>query len=304
MAETTFTPARSCTLYYCLITILIQLTMNCCYAGPADAVQKPGSHHFERPVFNFMVPAAGAVRNSERLFFLSAVPGDSIKQSYTLDSQGGIIGMPDGNVYLIFSAHDRAEGGAFINEVLKRQQVKAGFFFTGDFLRSKRFSPLVKQLKREGHYIGSHSDKHLLYNDWVKRDSTLVTKDSFMRDLQRSLKTLRQRGIKPGKWFLPPYEWYNRETVRWAAEAGLTTINFTPGIVTNADYTWPELKNYRSSVEIFDQLKKYETEKGLGGKIILIHYGTDERRTDKFYYQLETIIKWIVSKGYTFGSFL
>ncbi|WP_300601205.1 glycoside hydrolase family 9 protein [Niabella sp.] len=214
------------------------------------------------------------------------------------DTEGAVTGMPGKTVYLIFSAHDKGEGGAYIQQVLKKQGVKASFFFTGDFLRNPEFRPLVVQLKNEGHYIASHSDKHLLYNDWKKRDSLLVTKEQFVADLNNAYQTLHEMGIPKGRWFLPPYEWYNKDIVAWAREQGLTVINFTPGTGTNADYTWPELPNYKSSAQLLAQLKKLESEKGLSGNFLLIHYGTDERRTDKFYHQLETIIRFLRARGY------
>lgn len=201
-------------------------------------------------------------------------------------------------MYLLFSAHDRGEGGPVINKVLRKNNVKASFFFTGDFIRDPQFRPLVLELKKDGQYIAAHSDKHLLYNDWDNRDSLLVTKDSFTTDINTVYKELEKLGIQKGQWFLPPYEWYNKQVVSWAKENGLTVINFTPGVGTNADYTWPELKNYRSSEALIEKLKQYEAKKGLGGQFILIHYGTDERRTDKFYDHLNTVISWIKSKGY------
>lgn len=198
----------------------------------------------------------------------------------------------------MFSAHDRGEGGPLINKILRKNNVKASFFFTGDFIRDPQFRPLVLQLKKDGHYIASHSDKHLLYNDWDKRDSLLVTKDSFTTDLNAVYKELAKLGIQKGQWLLPPYEWYNKQIVGWAKENGFTVINFTPGIGTNADYTWPQLKNYKSSKMLMDRLKQYEGENGLGGCFILIHYGTDEKRVDKFYDHLDAIIKWVRLKGY------
>jgi peptidoglycan/xylan/chitin deacetylase (PgdA/CDA1 family) len=38
---------------------------------------------------------------------------------------------------------------------------------------------------------------------------------------------------------------------------------------------------------------------GLNGFILLMHIGTDAARTDKFYYQLPELIRWLKSRGYT-----
>jgi len=48
---------------------------------------------------------------------------------------------------------------------------------------------------------------------------------------------------------------------------------------------------------------KFEEKKedGMNGFILLIHTGTDPRRTDKFYYQLDSLIKVLYGKGYSFA---
>src|SRR3546814_970846 len=68
-----------------------------------------------------------------------------------------------------------------------------------------------------GHYLGSHSDKHLLYCDWANRDSLLVTRAEFERDLADSYDALAAFGVnkEQARYFLPPYEWYNDTIASW-----------------------------------------------------------------------------------------
>ncbi len=83
----------------------------------------------------------------------------------------------------------------------------------------------------------------------------------------------------------------------------LKLINFTPGTRSTADYTYPEMgERYVSSDRIFQSILEYEKTdpNGLNGFILLIHIGTDPRRTDKFYAQLDRLIKGLKSKGYRF----
>jgi peptidoglycan/xylan/chitin deacetylase (PgdA/CDA1 family) len=103
---------------------------------------------------------------------------------------------------------------------------------------------------------------------------------------------------------MPPYEWYNRQIVDWSRQLGLEVINFTPGTGTNADYTTPEMENYKSSVKIYANLLQFEQQQsnGLNGAILLIHPGTAPERTDKFYRILEDVIRHFSSKGYQFKS--
>ena len=81
-------------------------------------------------------------------------------------------------------------------------------------------------------------------------------------------------------------------------------IDFTPGTKSNADYTWPELKNYQSSEAIYNSIINYEQSNpgGLNGFILLLHIGTDARRTDKFYLRLPQLIKYLHAKHYHFQT--
>jgi len=71
---------------------------------------------------------------------------------------------------LLFTGYSLAEGGEHIRQVLQQRGVKASFFFTGDFYRNPAFQTLIKNLKAAGHYLGAHSDAHLLYCCWENRD--------------------------------------------------------------------------------------------------------------------------------------
>lgn len=203
------------------------------------------------------------------------------------------------------TGHEFADGADFITTTLKEEKVKASFFFTGDFYRNKSFRSAIKKLKREGHYLGAHSDKHLLYCDWTKRDSLLVNKQEFIDDLMQNYAEMRKFGIKKGnaKFFLPPYEWYNDTISQWTSELGLQLINFTPGTRSTADYTTPDMKSYRSSNEIYQSIMDCEKKSpGLNGFILLVHFGTDPARTDKFYHRLPQLLKELKAKGYRFQT--
>jgi peptidoglycan/xylan/chitin deacetylase (PgdA/CDA1 family) len=210
-------------------------------------------------------------------------------------------------IHLVFTGHEFADGGDHILKVLRKHGVKASFFFTGDFYRTSRFSDLIATLKKEGHYLGAHSDKHLLYCTWEKRDSLLVTKDSFQRDLNMNYREMKKFHIDQAdaRYFLPPYEWYNDSISAWTKELGLTLVNFTPGTYSNADWTHPELGNqYLSSDTIYARILRYESTRpqGLNGFLLLTHIGTDPRREDKFYRRLDDLITTLLGRGYRFAS--
>lgn len=143
----------------------------------------------------------------------------------------------------------------------------------------------------------------MLYNDWSKRDSLLVTKEEFKKDLLKNYAEMKRYGVlkQQSKYFLPPYEWYNDSIANWTNELNLQLINYTPGTLSHADYTTPDMKNYRSSEAIWNSIVDYEKKNpsGLNGFILLLHIGTDPKRTDKFYLHLQELINWLKQKNYT-----
>lgn len=222
-------------------------------------------------------------------------------------SHGGIIRGDTTlkKIALVFTGDEFGDGGNYISKVLKEEKIHGSFFLTGNFYRNKSFKKMLKELKRNGNYLGSHSDRHLLYCDWEKRDSLLVTHEQFKSDLQNAYEELKRWGIEKNEthYFLPPYEWYNDSIAKWTNEMGLQLVNFTPGTRSNADYTYPELgKKYLSSDAILNSILTYEIKSanGLNGFILLIHIGTDTRRTDKFYKHLPALIKELKKRGYQF----
>ena len=203
---------------------------------------------------------------------------------------------------IVFTGDEFGEGGEFIHEALGRQKTKASFFLTGRFYRNPSFRKNIQQLINSGHYLGAHSDQHLLYCDWLKRDSLLVTREEFNKDLDANYKAMLAFGIdRPkAKYFLPPYEWYNDTIAGWTKAKGLQLVNYTAGTISHADYTTPDLKNYRSSEEIMQSIINYETKHpaGLNGFILLIHIGAGPGREDKFYRRLPELLSWLREKNY------
>jgi endoglucanase len=248
------------------------------------------------------------------LFFLSLVillgvnaqPGNHSGKLVT-DIHGAIIrgDLSQKQIALVFTGDEFADGAETILSILSKHRVKSSFFLTGNFYSNPAFQSIIQNLKKEGHYLGPHSDKHLLYADWTKRDSLLVTKDEFTRDLLANYKRMKKFGIKKtdAKFFIPPYEWYNKTISQWTKELDLQLVNFSPGTRSTADYTYPEMGDrYRPSDEIYQSIISCESKDahGLNGFILLIHIGTDPRRTDKLYNKLNDLLNELESKGYRF----
>lgn len=241
------------------------------------------------------------------VFLVWVVPVSA--QQLVVDKHGAIIRGDVSRkwITLVFTGDEFADGGEVIRRTLKANEVSAAFFLTGNFYQNKKHKSLIAGLKKDGHYLGAHSDKHLLYADWTKRDSLLVSEEEFKSDLLANYEKMREFGVEKSDapFFLPPYEWYNATIAKWTEQLGLRLINFSPGTRSHADYTYPEMGNrYVSSQTVYSSIIDYEkkNEHGLNGFILLVHIGTDSRRVDKFYNKLDSLLGDLKLRGYEFVS--
>jgi peptidoglycan/xylan/chitin deacetylase (PgdA/CDA1 family) len=191
-----------------------------------------------------------------------------------LSRDGAIVrGSVDKKVIaLVFTGHEFAEGGETILHALAARHARASFFLTGDFLRRPEFAPLVRRIVADGHYLGPHSDRHLLYCDWSEQKKTLVTRDQFRADLEANLREIGRFGVPAPRvrYFLPAYEWCNAE--------------FVP------------------SEEIVASILRAEASDahGLNGFLLLLHVGAGPRRTDKLHTRFAALLDTLAGKGYQF----
>lgn len=227
-------------------------------------------------------------------------------RSSLLYSKGALIRLDSTKkeIALVFTGHEFADGYETITKTLNKHNAKGNFFFTGDFYRNPAYAGIIKDLRAKGHYLGAHSDKHILYNSWERRDSTLVTKQQFEQDVIDNFKEMLRFGIRKddAPFFLPPFEWYNEEIAGWTTGLGLKLINFTPGTKSNQDWTIPTGSYYFSSDSIYNSITRFEatTTSGLNGFFLLTHFGTHPERTDKFYEILDDLLLYLRQKGYNF----
>lgn len=236
------------------------------------------------------------------LFLILFLVMQGLYAQNTIDKYGAMIRSDSltKGLYLCFTGHDFKEGFGYVLDELKEQEVKASFFLTGYFIEQNE--DLVKQIQQDGHFIGAHSDEHLLYNDWSKRDSLLHSADRIKADISNNLQKLEKFDLHP-TFFMPPYEWYNQKVVEIALELNQNTVNFSPGTLSNADYTSPDMPNYRSTEIIFNSIIDYEQQHGMNGFHLLIHPGTSSLRKDKFYLRLGELIDHLKEKKYSFLRF-
>lgn len=129
-----------------------------------------------------------------------------------------------------------------------------------------------------------------------------MDKPTFEKDLWDNYREMESFGIGPKEapLFLPPYEWYNDSIAQWTAEQGLQLINITYGTLSHADYTTPEMPNYRSSQTIYKSILDHEqsAEHGLNGFLLLVHIGVGPQREDKFHLYLDKLLSELHARGY------
>ncbi|MDN3204548.1 polysaccharide deacetylase family protein [Algoriphagus sediminis] len=240
-------------------------------------------------------------------FFFFLVSLGCVGQENCIKSYGGIIRMDTTKkeIYLVFTGGDFGEGLDTIQRTLEIENVRASFFFTGDFYRNSKYTSGIHSLIRSDHYLGAHSDKHLLYAAWENRDSLLVSREEFVEDIRMNYRVMKDFGIEKDQasFFMPPYEWYNDSISLWTSKEGLKLINFSPGTRSNADYTTPDMdERYVDSETIIQSILNFESQSsnGLNGFILLLHTGTDSKRSDKFYFRLQELIQKLKNRGYKF----
>jgi peptidoglycan/xylan/chitin deacetylase (PgdA/CDA1 family) len=236
----------------------------------------------------------------------SAVPEDLSARPWTFDHGGVIRGdTSKKQIALIFTGGDFGEGTSHVLDVLKHQNIRAGIFITGDFLRKPELVPMLKRAITEGHYVGPHSDRHPLYCPWEDRSKTLVTEDQFRADLQKNIEDLRALGALSNRsepiYFIPPYEWFNDDQVEWTRKMNVLLFNFTPGSGSNRDWAPEGHKSFVPSQQIINDILKYEQKdpKGLNGFMLLLHVGSE--RKDKTFLLLEPLLIELKKRNYTFA---
>ena len=159
----------------------------------------------------------------------------------------------------------------------------------------------ARQAVEAGHYVGPHSDGHLLYAPWEDREKSLVSRERFQADLYRNLAEIGELGVNRSEpvYFVPPYEWHNADHAEWAKELGCQMINFTSGTGSNRDYAPEGHEAFVPTKELIQDVLDYEqrSDSGLNGHLLLLHLGTT--RKDKVYAKLGELIEELVAREYS-----
>ena len=230
--------------------------------------------------------------------------------SHSLTFDRGCItrGPQDQKVLAIqFTGDQFADGALKILDTLRTRKIKATFYFTGDFYRNPQFKGYIEQMIKDGHYIGPHGDKHLLYASWENPPVLLVDKNTFSDDLNANLNLIEKNfGVPRSQMTVwnPAYQHYTEEIAQWSSELGMQLVNYTPGTRTMCDYMLDDNPRYLTSKEMVESVYKFEQSSptGLNGFIMHMHIGAGPGRTkDHLYDLLPEMLDELTSRGYTFA---
>ena len=161
-----------------------------------------------------------------------------------------------------------------ILELLKKYQVKATFFLTGEWI--DEHPELVKQIFKEGHDVGNHSQHH--------KEMTELTREDCEQEILMVHKKVRELTGIDMNLFRAPYDDFNPTLLQVTTNLGYYPIEW------NIDsHDW---KNYGIDPIVNEICNSEELKEG---SIILCH--TDTKFTKK---ALNKVIRTLQKRGYSF----
>lgn len=178
----------------------------------------------------------------------------------------------DNKVALSFDAAWGAEDFKRIMKILKKHNIKVTFFMTGGWVKDN--PQYVKQLVKEGHDLGNHSQSH--------PDMTTLGKEQIVEEIKQVHDQVKDLTGYEMKLFRAPYGAYNDNVIETVTEQGYYPIQWSVDSLDWKDYGADSIIN---TVCNHSQLKS--------GAIILCHNGAKYTAD-----ALEKLILGIEENGY------
>ncbi len=208
--------------------------------------------------------------------------------------EGSIIRFktPQKEIFLTFDGGSYAERADLILRILKKHNIKASFFLTGNFM--KKFPGVVKKIVNDSHEVLNHtySHPHLTTYEINGINNTLMTlnPENVFGELYRAEKIFREITGKnmPFIW-RAPYGEENKEIREWAARMGYVHVRWTYDFLD-----WKSIRDYYKRLEKFLKIKDKR------GYILLLHLGSAQMDTAEYKIFLEKLINELEKEGYTF----
>ncbi len=258
---------------------------------------------------------AATLKNGKNTFIIRGMTPDGhhvLLDSFSLDYKAPRLDYLMQPVYRVKTAVKKVaftfDGGSSnrgtqkILDILYKKKIKSTMFLTGRFIEN--YPGLVKQINDAGHEIGNHTLTHPHFTN-IEIDGKNSTREKiseayFNNQINATDSiyfALMNKHLIP--FWRAPFGEINREILLWAAELGYRHIGWS---YRCDSWDWVADKNsdlYRSSDQIKGHFLDLEEKRGLNGKIILMHLGS-ERKADFPYETLAALIDELKRRGYTF----
>lgn len=180
-------------------------------------------------------------------------------------------------VYLTFDeGYENGYSGKIL-DVLKKNNVKAAFFVTGHYIDSAR--DLVKRMRREGHIVGNHTDKH--------PTMPLITVDRMKAEIDKLADKYAEVTGEDMVYFRPPKGAFSERSLKLTSDLGYKSIFWS-----YAYLDWDENRHMSEDTIYQKYMKNLHN-----GEIILMHAVSKENAN-----VLDRIIKATKAKGYKFKT--
>ena len=189
--------------------------------------------------------------------------------------------LPNDNkkIFLTFDCGYELGYTSTILDILQREQIKAAFFITGQYIKSK--PELVKRMQAEGHLVCNHT--------WNHPDLSKIDQDKLNQEITRLDQTYQElTGTSMDKYIRPPMGNYSANSLIWTKELGYTTVFWSMAWVD-----WDPKQQPGAAFVVQHVLDNIHP-----GAIILMH-AVSSSDTDA----LEKIITDLQAQGYVFSTF-
>jgi len=195
-------------------------------------------------------------------------------------------------IYLTFDGGSYAQRYKVILNVLKKHNIKASFFLTGEFM--KKFKEVVKKIVADSHEVLNHtySHPHLTTYSINGKNFTIeaLLPEKVFGELFKTEELFKEiTGENMKLIWRAPYGEENKEIRKWAGRMGYVHVRWTYDFLD-----WKSVKDYETRFENFLKIKDKK------GYILLLHLGSPGNDTAEYRIFLENLIKELKKEGYVF----
>ena len=209
------------------------------------------------------------------LLLLAVLPGDSFS--------GPVLAAGHTNQKVVALTFDDGPYSPYtekVLKVLKEKDVRATFFVVGENALAQ--PELVRQIKSDGHLIGTHTQHH--------KDLLRLDKKEVRDEMMMGVESIRKITGETPQFIRPPHGFKDYEVIEQAESLGLKVVNWD---IIPRDWTNPGTEKIVSRV----------TENVKPGSVILLHDGDSPANggsREQTVQALPQIIDRLHAEGYTF----